>query len=77
MLPIERFSFWCTIIISTARSNPRVLKAGAALSADLMLQLIADNSLLCSLMDWQPRFDGLEDIISHALAWERQLGSKV
>ncbi len=38
--------------------------------------LIADNSRIMAKLPWQPRYNDLETIISHALAWERQLHSR-
>lgn len=35
--------------------------------------LVADSSLLQKTVSWQPRFDDLETIIQHALAWEQRL----
>jgi len=35
--------------------------------------LVADPSLIRSKLDWRARFDDLETIVRHALAWERQL----
>jgi UDP-glucose 4-epimerase len=35
--------------------------------------LIADNTLIKATLPWQPRFDDLDQIVSHALAWERVL----
>lgn len=33
--------------------------------------LIADNSRLCSLLDWEPRYNNLRQIIEDALEWEK------
>ena len=35
--------------------------------------LVSDNSLLCSLMDWQPKYNDLAQIIGDALRWEQKL----
>ena len=35
--------------------------------------LICDPSRLRDTLDWQPRYASLEEIIGHALAWERKL----
>jgi UDP-glucose 4-epimerase len=35
--------------------------------------LISDNAKIKATLPWQPRFDDLETIVGHALAWERQL----
>ncbi|HEX4912132.1 MAG TPA: UDP-glucose 4-epimerase GalE [Permianibacter sp.] len=35
--------------------------------------IAADSSKLRQLLNWQPRFDNLETIVSHALNWERKL----
>ncbi|MGA7975031.1 MAG: GDP-mannose 4,6-dehydratase, partial [Pseudolabrys sp.] len=37
--------------------------------------LVADVSRIRSTLDWQPQFDDLDTIVSHALAWERRLMS--
>ena len=36
-------------------------------------QLISDSTRIRATLDWQPRFDDLSTIVSHALAWERKL----
>lgn len=36
--------------------------------------LVSDPSRIRATLPWTPRFDDLETIISHALAWERRLG---
>ncbi|MCB2059893.1 MAG: UDP-glucose 4-epimerase GalE [Novosphingobium sp.] len=36
--------------------------------------LISDNSRIKATLPWQPRYDDLETMVSHALAWERKLG---
>ena len=35
--------------------------------------LIADNARIKDTLPWQPRYDDLETIVGHALAWERHL----
>lgn len=35
--------------------------------------LVADNRQILELLPWQPRYQDLETIVAHALAWERQL----
>lgn len=35
--------------------------------------LVADNRQLLELLPWRPKYQDLETIIAHALAWERQL----
>ncbi len=35
--------------------------------------LVSDPSLLKATLPWQPRHDDLEEIVTHALAWERRL----
>jgi len=35
--------------------------------------LIADNSLLRSLMEWTPKYNNLENIVRDALEWEKRL----
>jgi UDP-glucose 4-epimerase len=38
--------------------------------------LISDNSAIKARFGWQPRYDDLDTIVNHALAWERQLGER-
>ncbi len=38
--------------------------------------LISDNRAILARLGWQPRFDDLDIIVKHALAWERQLGER-
>ena len=36
--------------------------------------LISDNSRIKATLPWVPRYDDLDTIVTHALAWERKLG---
>ena len=36
-------------------------------------RIVADSALLRETIGWRPRFDDLATIVSHALAWEREL----
>ena len=36
--------------------------------------LVSDPSLLKATLPWQPVHDRLDEIVAHALAWERKLG---
>ncbi len=36
--------------------------------------LISDNSRIMATLPWQPRHADLDEIVSHALAWEQKLG---
>ena len=36
-------------------------------------QLVASNRALVETLQWRPRFDDIDTIVSHALEWERQL----
>jgi UDP-glucose 4-epimerase len=36
-------------------------------------QLVAGNRALVETVDWTPRFDDIDTIVAHALAWERKL----
>ena len=36
--------------------------------------LISDNSAIVERFGWQPKYNDLDTIVSHALAWERKLG---
>lgn len=38
--------------------------------------LISDNSAIKAQFGWQPRYDDLDMIVQHALAWERQLSER-
>jgi UDP-glucose 4-epimerase len=39
--------------------------------------LISDNRAIKARFGWQPRYDDLDTIVNHALAWERQLGDRM
>jgi UDP-glucose 4-epimerase len=39
--------------------------------------LVADNSLIKKTLGWEPRFDDLDQIVRHAMAWEAQLGARI
>lgn len=38
--------------------------------------LISDNRAIMSRFGWQPKYDNLDTIVKHALAWERKLGER-
>jgi UDP-glucose 4-epimerase len=38
--------------------------------------LISDNRAIIERLGWQPRYDNLDTIVQHALAWERKLGER-
>jgi UDP-glucose 4-epimerase len=38
--------------------------------------LIADNSRILATLPWQPKYNDLDVIVSHALAWERKLAER-
>jgi UDP-glucose 4-epimerase len=38
--------------------------------------LISDNRAILERFDWVPKYDDLNIIVAHALAWERQLGTQ-
>jgi hypothetical protein len=38
--------------------------------------LVADNGRILRTTRWRPRFDDLDKIVAHALAWERMLGQR-
>ena len=38
--------------------------------------LVADVSRIHAKLDWQPLYDNLDTIVTHALAWERRLATK-
>jgi len=39
-------------------------------------QMISDNTHIIARFGWQPRYDDLDVIVRHALAWERQLSER-
>jgi UDP-glucose 4-epimerase len=39
-------------------------------------QIVAACELIRSTLGWQPRFDDLQTIVAHALAWERKLSKR-
>jgi UDP-glucose 4-epimerase len=38
--------------------------------------LISDNRAIMATFPWQPRYDDLDTIVRHVLAWERKLGER-
>ena len=38
--------------------------------------LIADNARIMATLPWRPKYDDLDTIVGHALAWERKLTAK-
>jgi UDP-glucose 4-epimerase len=36
--------------------------------------LVSDNSAILARLPWRPQYDDLDQIVAHALAWERKLG---
>lgn len=51
----------------------RILEGRRAGDPDL---LISDNRAIISRFGWQPKYDDLDTIVKHALAWERQLDER-
>jgi len=51
------------------------VKSGARREGD-PAALIAHAVKIKSLLGWRPRFDDLDTIVSHALAWERRLAAR-
>jgi UDP-glucose 4-epimerase len=39
--------------------------------------LIADNRRILATTPWRPKYEDLDLIVAHALAWERHLSEKV
>jgi UDP-glucose 4-epimerase len=39
-------------------------------------QIVAASDRIRSLLQWQPHFDDLDTIVTHALAWERKLSTR-
>jgi UDP-glucose 4-epimerase len=39
-------------------------------------QIVADSAAIRKTLGWQPRYDDLTTIVSHALAWERALANR-
>ncbi len=62
--------------VDRATNNPisRHMKPRRAGDPDA---LVADNSLIKKTLGWEPRFDDLDQIVQHALAWEAQLDSRI
>jgi len=54
----------------TGKTIVRVLAPRRAGDPD---SLVSDNSLIKQVLPWEPRYDDLDTIIAHALAWERKL----
>jgi UDP-glucose 4-epimerase len=39
-------------------------------------QIVAASDRIRAALEWQPRFDNLDTIVAHALAWERELETR-
>jgi UDP-glucose 4-epimerase len=39
-------------------------------------RIVADSDRIRAVLGWQPQFDDLHTIVSHALAWERTLSTR-
>jgi UDP-glucose 4-epimerase len=39
-------------------------------------QIVAASDRARALLKWQPQFDNLDTIVTHALAWEKKLSGK-
>lgn len=55
-------------------SNRRLERQMAPRRAGDPPELVSDNSRIKATLPWQPRYDDLDVIVGHALAWERKLG---
>jgi UDP-glucose 4-epimerase len=58
----------------TNRTIERVMAPRRAGDPDA---LISDPALLKATLPWRPAHERLDEIVAHALAWERQLGDKL
>jgi UDP-glucose 4-epimerase len=38
--------------------------------------LVADNRKILATLNWRPKLDDLDTIVTHALAWERKLAQR-
>jgi UDP-glucose 4-epimerase len=56
---------------ATNRKIERVLAPRRAGDPD---SLISDNSRIKATLPWRPKYQDLDQIVAHALAWERKLG---
>ncbi|WP_240330721.1 UDP-glucose 4-epimerase GalE [Sphingorhabdus sp. Alg239-R122] len=57
----------------TNQEIPRVIQGRRVGDPD---SLVSDNRLIKQTLPWQPRYDDLDIIVAHALAWERKLSEK-
>jgi UDP-glucose 4-epimerase len=65
------------VIAAAQRVSQRPIKVRYCLRRDGDPDtLVADSSLIGRQFDWRPRFDDLEVIIRHALAWEEKLATE-
>ncbi len=39
-------------------------------------QIVAASERIRATLEWQPHFDDLDTIVTHALAWERKLAAR-
>ncbi|HKH01675.1 MAG TPA: UDP-glucose 4-epimerase GalE, partial [Bradyrhizobium sp.] len=65
-------------VLETLEAVRRVSKSNFAVQhgqrrpGDIM-SLIADTARLRATLDWKPRYEDLDTIAAHALAWEQKL----
>jgi UDP-glucose 4-epimerase len=58
----------------TSRQIERRLEGRRAGDPD---SLISDNRRIKATLPWVPKYDNLDTIVTHALAWERRLSKSV
>jgi UDP-glucose 4-epimerase len=65
----------CQVLAAVARvAGRRVPMQEGPRRAGDPAELVADSHRLRQLLGWRPRFNDLELIVRHALAWERKAG---
>jgi UDP-glucose 4-epimerase len=57
-------------------TNNKLVRTMAGRRAGDSDSLISDNKAIIARLGWQPKYDDLDVIVKHALAWERQLGER-
>ncbi|HEY0112557.1 MAG TPA: UDP-glucose 4-epimerase GalE [Allosphingosinicella sp.] len=57
-------------------TNMRIERRMEARRAGDPDSLVADNRKILATLPWRPKLDDLETIVTHALAWERQLAER-
>ncbi|MCA1748427.1 MAG: NAD-dependent epimerase/dehydratase family protein, partial [Sphingomonadales bacterium] len=61
--------------VERANGAPLPQRVGPRRPGDIA-SMVADNAAIQAALPWKPRYDDLDTIVAHALAWERKLAER-